>query len=233
MGTIVNTVAVLLGGFIGLLGKRFMKEGLEQAIQKVLGLCVLMIGIFGVFTAMATVDAEGKISTDGMMLLIISMVVGTLIGTLLKVEDRLNNIGNWLEKKAKIPSFSEGFVSASLLFCAGAMTIVGSINDGLYGNSEMLYIKSILDCISAIILTSTLGAGVIFSAITVLIYQGLLTLGASVLAPVLSEVLIGHIGMVGNAIVACVGLNLLGVTQIKTANILPALLIPVLYALIF
>lgn len=233
MGTIVNAVAVLLGGFIGLFGKRFMKEGLEQAVQKVLGLCVLMIGVFGVFTAMATVDAQGKITTDGMMLLIISMVVGTLLGTLLKIEDRLNSIGNWLEKKAKIPSFSEGFVSASLLFCAGAMTIVGSINDGLYGNSEMLYIKSILDCISAIILTSTLGAGVIFSAITVLVYQGLLTLGASILAPVLSEMLINNLGMVGNAIVACVGLNLLGITKIKTADILPAIFVPVIYAIVF
>ncbi|MGI6664484.1 MAG: DUF554 domain-containing protein [Christensenellaceae bacterium] len=233
MGTIVNAAAVLIGGSIGLFAKKIIKPDLEEFIRKILGFCVMLIGVFGIFTAMATVGENGKLATDGMMLLIISLVLGGTAGCLLKIEAHLAGFGDFLEKKIKVKNFSEGFIAASMLFCAGAMTILGSMQDGLAGDASLLYVKALLDGISALLLASTMGGGVLFSVITILVYQGGLTLAAGLLASVMSEILMDRLSMVGYAIVACIGMNLAEITTIKTADLLPALLIPILYTILF
>ena len=229
MGTIVNAVAAAAGGFLGLLLKKFVKEEYKIALDHVLGLSVAILGLFGALSSMGSVT-DGKIETNGMMLLIISLAIGTFIGTFLHLNDKLDHFGDLIEKKIKISSFSQGFVTATLLYCVGAMTIIGCINDGLHGDPTILYTKAMLDGISAIIMASTLGAGVIFAAFPVLLYQGFLTLAAGWLAPLLSDALIADISMVGYAIVIFIGTNMMGLTKAKTADMLPSILIPVIYS---
>lgn len=229
-GTIVNTVAVLAGGGIGLLVGRGLKENLRQAVTQMLGIATGVIGVMGLITTMVTVNPEtGALSSSGELMLLIYLAVGAALGTAMKIEDKLDGLGGRLEKKLGAGNISQGFVSASLLFCSGAMTIVGSLNDGLMGDSSVLFIKSGLDFTAAIVLASTLGPGVLLSAVTVLVYQGALTLGASLLAPVLQGDVLGQICMVGYAIVLCIAINFFDVVKIKTGNLLPALLGPIVY----
>lgn len=228
-GTIVNALAVIAGAFVGLLVRRFSsgkkKEGrlseLPDALMKGVGLCVMLIGI------------TGAIQTKNIMIVIISMVVGAAIGTLLALEKGITRLGEFIESKTqgKLGSITQGFVSASLLFCVGSMAIVGSLNSGLKGDHEMLYAKSLLDMISAAIFATTMGWGVIFSAAFVFLYQGAITLAASALAPVLSEVAINEMTAVGSLIIIALSLNLLGLTKIKVMNYVPAILIPILLVL--
>ena len=228
-GTIVNALAVIAGAFVGLLVRRFSsgkkKEGrlseLPDALMKGVGLCVMLIGI------------TGAIQTKNVMIVIISMVVGAAIGTLLALEKGITRLGEFIESKTqgKLGSITQGFVSASLLFCVGSMAIVGSLNSGLKGDHEMLYAKSLLDMISAAIFATTMGWGVIFSAAFVFLYQGAITLAASALAPVLSEVAINEMTAVGSLIIIALSLNLLGLTKIKVMNYVPAILIPILLVL--
>lgn len=229
-GTLVNVAAVIAGGCIGLGLKRGLNQRVQQAVTTMLGLSTAIIGINGVLSIMLTADtATGKISSAGEMLLLVSLAVGAAIGELLHIEDRLERVGDGIEARLGAGGFSRGFISASILFCVGAMTIIGSLSDGLTGDSSVLFIKSALDFIAAIIMASTLGIGVLFAAVTVLIYQGGLTLGAGLLAPYLTGVLLDQICMVGYAIVICIGINFFGVVKIKTANLIPALLVPVVY----
>ena len=228
-GTIVNAAAIAAGSLIGLILKKGISKRFEDSVNKALGLSVLLLGLNGVISSMFTAE-NGILSSSGTLLLIISLVVGVLAGEALKIEDRLNGLGDFLGAKLKQSDFSLGFVNASLIFCVGAMAIIGSVNDGLKGDSSVLYIKSLLDFTSAIILSATMGIGVIFSAVSVLLYQGLLTLSAGFIGPLLSDMLLNQICMVGYVLVMCIGINFLGLTKIKTANFLPALLIPPLVA---
>lgn len=228
-GTIVNTIAVLIGSGIGLLIKRGFPEHIEAAVMKIMGLAICIIGLNGVLGEMFTVDlTTGALVENGTMLLLISLVVGTLVGELCKLEEGLNNLGHLIEKTTGTGGVAKGFVTASLMFCVGAMAIVGALNDGLRGDSSILYVKSVLDFITSIILGSTLGIGVTFAAGAVFLYQGVLVLASSYLEIVLTDALLGSICMVGYAIVICIGLNLLVNAKIKTANLLPAVLVPVL-----
>ena len=231
-GTIVNTVAVIAGGLIGLLANRGLNAKIQQAVTYVLGISTCVIGANGLISTMITVDPSGKLSSSGELLLLVSLAVGTVLGELLRIDDRLSHLGDRIEAKLGASNFSKGFISASLLFCVGAMTIIGALNDGLTGDSSVLFIKSALDFIAAIVLASTLGMGVPFAAGTVLVYQGLLSLCAGVLAPVLVGELLNEICMVGYAVVLCIGINFFGGVKIKTANLLPALLVPVVYNLL-
>ena len=231
LGTLVNAAAVVVGGLLGLLCQRGMKESLAESLHKARGIAVREVGINGVIAAMFTVG-DGKLSSTGELLLIISLVLGALAGELLKIDDRLNNFGARVEKKVGTTGFAASFVSGTLLFCVGAMTIVGSLNEGLRGDASVLLIKSMLDFISAIVFGATLGAGVCFAAIPVLLYQGGLTLLAGLVAPYLQQgALLSQICMVGYAMVLCIGFNFLFAdAKIKTANLLPALLVPVLWS---
>lgn len=227
-GTIINVVAVLAGGFVGLCIKKGLPDRINQAVTYMLGLSTGIIGLNGILSTMLAVDAAGRVSSSGELLLLGSLALGTLAGELLHIEERLNGIGETIERKLRAGNFSKGFISASVLFCAGAMTIMGSIQDGLGQGYTILLTKSSLDFIAAIILASGLGVGVPCSALTVLVYQGGLTLLAGTLREVLVGTLLDQLCMVGYAIVLCIGINFFGVVKIKTANLLPALVVPVL-----
>lgn len=214
-------VAVLIGGSVGLLLKKGLPEKLSDSIMKGLGLCTLYLGI------------SGSLKGQNSLILIISMVVGIVIGEILDLDDKVNRLGKFVEKKfqkegnTKV-SIAEGFVSASLLFCVGAMAIVGSLQAGLAGDYEMLYNKSMLDGVAAIIFASSFGVGVLLSAFFVFAYQGTITLLAQWIAPFLTEVVIAEMTCVGSVIIIGIALNMIGLTKFKLMNYVPAVFIPII-----
>lgn len=221
LGTIVNTIAVVVGAVIGLLLKKGLPEKMADTLMKGLGLCTLFLGI------------SGSLKGENSMILILSMVVGIVIGEALDLEDKVNRLGQWVEKSFKNKSgtkvsIAEGFVTASLLFCVGAMTIVGSLQSGLQGNHEMLFNKSMLDFVAAIIFASTLGIGVAFASVFVLVYQGAITLLAQWVAPFLTDRVINEMTCVGSVIIIGLALNMLGITRLRVMNFVPAIFLPIL-----
>ncbi len=233
-GTIVNAVAIAAGGAIGLLFKKGLPQRIEENALKFVGTGVAILGLNGVICAMITADtATGLLSYEGGILLVLSLAAGGIIGELICIEDKLNAGGLAIEHKLGAQGFAKGFVSASMLFCIGAMAIVGAISDGLNHDSSILLVKATLDGITSIVLAAALGYGVLFSAVAVLAYQGLITLCAGLLAPALDgTALLNQICMVGYCIVLLIGTNMLGATKVKTANLLPAMLGPVVHNLI-
>lgn len=215
-GVIVNAVAVIIGSAIGLVFKKGIPERLSDAIMKGLGLCVVYIGI------------SGSLKGSQTIIVILSMILGAVVGTLLDIDAFITRLGDTLEKKfsgsGEKVSISQGVVSASLLFCVGAMTIVGSLTAGLTGDNEMLYTKSVLDFISAIMLTVSLGIGVMFSSAFILVFQGAIALLAGVLSPIFSETAINETICAGSLLIVGIGLNMIGITKLKVANYMPALL---------
>ncbi len=227
-GTLVNAAAVIIGGLIGLILKKGIKEAYTDGINKVLGLSVLIIGLNGVISNMFMVS-DGKLSSSGELLLIVFLVVGTLIGEMLKLDDRFSRFCKGIETKFKSEGFASGFINGTVLFCVGAMSIIGSINDGLTGDSSILLVKSALDFVNAIIFGATLGYGVIFVFIPIIIYQGGISLLAGALSGILQGELLTQICMVGYAIIMAIGLNFILVKKFKTLNMVPALILPVVY----
>ncbi len=227
-GTLVNCAAVIAGGAIGLIFKKGIKDSYSESINKSLGIAVLIIGLNGVITNMLSYD-NGKLTSSGELLLVIFLVLGTLIGEIFRLDDRFSSLSKKIDGKFKGGGFASGFVNGTLLFCVGAMTIIGSVNDGLLGDSSVLFVKSALDFTAAIIFGATLGFGVIFSCIPMLIYQG----GITLLAGTLSDVLVGdvltQVCSVGYAIIMAIGLNFLLTKKFKTLNMLPAMFLPVAY----
>lgn len=220
LGTFVNMILVILGGSIGLfLGSRFPKK-LSDSLMKTLGLCTLLIGISGL--------SKG----ENQLITIISMAVGTVIGELLDLDKRLSDLGDSIEKRFKKDgdnvTIAEGFVNASLLFCVGAMAIVGSLQSGLVGDNSMIYTKSLLDFTASIIFASTLGVGVLLSAFPILLYQGGIVLLAHLIAPFLTDVVIGDMTCTGSLIIIGLALNMLGITKLKVMNMVPAIFLPIL-----
>ena len=253
LGTIVNAVAIVVGGAIGLLLKKGLPKKIADTLMVGLGLCTLYIGI------------SGCLAGENTLVLIVSMVIGTIIGEAIDLDDKINKLGNFLEKKfagkteevaeviggdvtetdavskenptgvknvAGIParkvSLAEGFVTSSLLFCVGAMAIVGSLQSGLTGNHETLYAKSMLDFVAAIIFASTLGAGVMLSASLLFLYQGSITLLAQFIEPFLTEPVIAEMNGVGNVIIIGLAMNMLGISKFKVMNFVPAIFLPIL-----
>ena len=229
-GTLVNAAAIAAGGRVGLLLKKGVKGSHQDSINKALGVAVLGLGLNGVISSMFTVNADGTLASSGELLLIISLVLGTLAGEALRIDDRLNGLSGLVERRLHLSGFAQSFVNGALIYCVGAMAIIGALNDGLRGDASVLYIKSLLDGISSVVLGATLGPGVIFAALPVLVYQGSISLLAGVLEPFLAGELLGQICGVGYCLVLCIGINFLGMTKIKTANMLPALLVPVLWS---
>ena len=229
LGTIVNTVAVILGGVLGVLLKNGVTKRFEKILMQANGLAVIFIGVSGVLKYMLVVD-QGNISTQGSMLLIFSLVIGSLIGETIDIEAKMEKIGVKIKSMAKIKNdnrFVEGFVTTSLIICIGAMAIVGAMQDGLTGDNSMLIAKSLLDFVIVAILTATYGIGAAFSAIPIFIYQGGITLITVLFGSVISDVLISELSFVGSALVFCVGINLIRERTFRVANMLPALLIPI------
>ena len=220
-GVLVNVLTVLVGSTVGLLLKKQIPEKLTTAVMTAIGLCTVAIGVAGV------------IKGQNQLVMIVSLVIGTIIGTLIDIDGKLTKIGDKLQKKKgenEKSTFSQGFVTASLLFCVGAMTIVGSLNSGLEGDHSMIYTKSLLDFFSSMMLSASLGIGVPFAAIFVFIFQGGIVLLAGLLEPLLSESAIAEITCVGSLMILALGLNLTGISKFKVANYLPALIFaPVVY----
>ena len=233
LGTLINVAAILLGGFIGLFLKKGLSQKLIDSVMKAIGVAVMFVGISGALTGLLKIT-DGEIQTSGTMLMIISLILGTFIGELLKIEDRLESVGEKLKTAVKSKdggNFVEGFVTTTLIFCVGAMAIVGSLEDGLTGNFTTLAAKSILDGIMALIVASTMGVGVLFSAIPVFLYQGAITLLSEFISPILSDSLVLNLSYIGSALIFAIGVNQVFGKKIKTGNMLPALLIPIIYEL--
>lgn len=227
-GTLVNCVAVAAGGAIGLLLKKGIKESYTESINKSIGIAVLIVGLNGVISNMIKSE-NGVLSSSGELLLVVFIVLGTLIGELLRLDDRFTVFCNKIENKFKKGGFASGFINGTLLFCVGAMAIVGSIQDGLTGDSSTLFTKSVIDFVSAIVFGATLGFGVIFSFIPLLIYQGGITLLAGTLQNILQGEVMNQVCYVGYAIIMAIGLNFLLTKKFKTLNMLPAVVLPVAY----
>ncbi|HKM29466.1 MAG TPA: DUF554 domain-containing protein [Bacilli bacterium] len=233
VASLVNAIAILGGATLGLLLKKIIKKEIFDSVLKAIGIVVLLFGIAGVLRYMLQVDAvTGVISTSYELILIVTLAVGMMIGELLKIDYHIESLGSKIEKKLNKGSFSLGFVSATLVFCVGAMAIIGSMNAAL-GDFNTLYLKSAIDAVTAIVLASTLGWGVLFAAIPVLVYQGGLTLAAIFLGDFMSAEFIAVFSMVGYAMVACIGLNFLIKERIKIANMLPAMILVILYFVVF
>lgn len=234
LGTIINVITVILGGTIGLLLKKSIRSEIMDNVMKAEGVAVLIIGMNGVLTNMLSVGEGGKIVENGGLVLLISLALGMLAGEIIKLDDRINSLGGWVEKRVKSDGFSKGFVSAIIIFCVGSMSIIGSINDGLSGDSSVLIVKSTLDFITAMVLASTMGIGVIFACVPLFVYQGSISLFASFIKPVIENYpdMMIQFSMVGYAIIMCIGINFIAGQKIKTANLLPAMLVPVLYNLL-
>lgn len=215
LGTIVNTLAILAGCAIGLLLKRGINEKVTDAIMKGISLCVIYIGI------------DGMLEGSKTLAVIIAMALGAAIGTLLDLNGKMEKLGKMIEGRISngVADIAQGFVTASLIYCVGAMAVVGSLQSGLNGDHSMLYTKALLDGISAMVLTASLGAGVGLSAASVFVYQGALTLLAGLIAPVLSDAVVAEMTCVGSILIAALGLNMLGITKLKVMDYVPAIFI--------
>lgn len=220
IGVIANTITVLIGSLCGLLLCRGIPEKVSDTVMRAIGLCTLYIGI------------SGALEGENTLVLILSMAIGTMIGVWLDIDKHFTQAVEKIESKfrrgdGKV-SLAEGFISASLLFCVGAMTIVGSLQAGLTGDNRMLFTKSILDLISSFLFASTLGIGVVASAGFVFVFQGAIVLAATWLAPLLSDAVIAEMTCAGSLLIVALGLNLIGVTKLKILNYLPAVFLPIL-----
>lgn len=220
LGVFVNVGTILLGSAVGLIFKKGISAKFTDAVMIGIGLCTVLIGIQGI--------ADGMLKGQNVLVTIISMVLGAIVGTAIDIDRRLNGIGDSLSKKLSKKdsgkgNFAQGFVTASLVFCVGSMTIVGSLESGLEGDHTTIYTKSLLDLFSSMMLSASLGAGVIFAALFVLLFQGGLVLASGFLAPVLSDGAIAEITSVGALLIFTLGLNLTGIGKFKVANYLPAI----------
>ena len=220
LGSLVNMLAIFAGCFVGVTLGRFIPERFNSAIEKGIALCVFYIGLDGVLAGSDTLVA------------ILSMVLGVILGELLDLDGRIHALGDWVErrfaKKQSKTSISEGFVNASLLFCVGAMAIMGALDSGLTSDHSTLYAKSVLDGITSVVYASTMGIGVALSAVPIFIYQGAISLGASFLEPYLTSTVILEMKCVGSILILGLSLNMLGLTKIKVMNYVPAVFLPIL-----
>lgn len=226
LGVLVNVATVIIGSTIGLIFKKGISEKYTDAVMKGIGLCTLMIGV------------QGLLKGENQLVAIISIVLGAIIGTALNIDGRLNDAGDLLSKKLKKSggdkaSITQGFVTASLLFCVGAMTIIGSLDSGLKGDHTTIFTKSILDLFSSCMLSASLGIGVIFAATFVFIFQGALVLAAGLLEPLLSVSAVAEITCTGSLMILALGFNLTGIAKFKVANYFPALIFAPLVSYLF
>lgn len=231
MGTLMNVALIIVGGGLGLGFKNHLKPQLQKTLMQATGVAVIFLAIAGVLGKMMAVD-HNQLQSGHSFLLIISMALGAVLGELCQIEARIEQFGDFLKRKTGSQGdsqFVDGFVTATCTVCVGAMAVVGSIQDGIYGDASILLAKGVLDLIIIAILSASLGRGAIFSAIPVAVFQGGVTLLAALAGNFLSSQAVDGIALVGNAIIFCVGTNLAFDTKVKVANLLPALLIAVIW----
>ena len=221
LGSLVNSAAIILGGSIGLALKKGLSDRIASAVMNALALCVLYIGV------------SGMLKGENILITILSMVFGTLVGEWIDLDKKINQLGDEIESRVssenKEHSVSNGFVTASLLFCVGAMAIVGALQSGLTGNHDTLFAKSLIDGIAAIVMASSLGIGVLLSGGLILVYEGGITLFANVLAPLLTDSVINEMTCVGSLLIVGLALNMLKLTDLKIMNYAPAVFFPILF----
>jgi uncharacterized membrane protein YqgA involved in biofilm formation len=222
LGTIVNAIAIICGSLLGLLFRKGIAERYKDIIMSGVGLAVILIGI------------KSALSSDKLMVVIFSVIIGAVIGEFLRIEQRLEALGTYLERKVSARSsdtgsFARGFVTASLVFCVGSMAIVGSLESGLTGNHQTLFAKSILDGVTSIIFASAMGLGVLFSSVVVIVYQGAITMTAFFMKNLLVDATISQMTSVGGLLILAIGLNLLQITKIRIGNLLPGIFLPLVY----
>lgn len=217
LGVLVNTLTVIVGSLLGLLFRKGIPQRVSSAVMIGLGLCTLYIGV------------DGALEGENVLIVIAAMVLGGIVGTLLDIDGGINRLGSWVETKfqhreGEQASVAQGFVTASLLFCVGAMTVNGAIEAGVKHNDTIFYTKATLDFFSSMMLTAGLGLGVMLSAAFVLVFQGLLVLLAGVIAPALTPFAVAEMTCTGSLIMLGIGLNLIGIAKIKVADYLPGIL---------
>ena len=219
LGTVVNTIAIIVGSLLGLVFRGGIPKKYNITVMQGISLAVILIGL------------KMALKTDGILLVIFSLVLGSLIGEYIKIEDRLENLGKLLENKFSRPEseIAKGFVVTSLIYCVGSMAIVGALESGLSGNHQTLFAKSALDGIASIIFASTLGLGVLFSSLSVFVYQGLITITATMIKVFLTPEVIGQMSSVGGLLIVAIGINLLEIKKIHVGNMLPAVFMPLVY----
>ncbi len=222
IGTLINCAAIILGSTLGLLLRRGMKESISKTVLQGVGLSVILIGLMG------------AIKTSNTLLVILSLVLGGIVGAWVDIDAAMNRLGAFAQRKLSHGedannSFAKGFVTASLVYCVGAMAVVGALDSGIRGDHSTLIAKAILDGITAVVFTSSLGIGVMLSAVPVLIYQGVIALLGNAIAPFLSDAVITEMSAVGGLLILAIGINMLLDQNIKVANLLPAILVPFLY----
>lgn len=222
LGTIVNSLAIVAGSLLGLLFSKGIADNYKEIILSGVGLSVLLIGV------------KSALVSGDLMVVIFSVILGALLGEWLNIEKKLEALGAYLESKvtaksADSKSFARGFVTASLVFCVGSMAIVGSLESGLTGNHQTLFAKSVLDGVTSVIFASTMGLGVMFSAVAVFLYQGIITLTAVFMKSFLVPETIEQMTSVGGLLIMAIGFNMLKITKIRVGNMIPAIFLPLVY----
>jgi uncharacterized membrane protein YqgA involved in biofilm formation len=236
LGTIVNVAAIITGSFIGILIKGGLKQRFQETIMNALGLAVMFIGLSGALKGIYSIN-NNSLEANNIMLMTVSLALGAFLGELINIEEKLEKSGELIRSRLKVKgekgqNFVEGFVNSSLLFCVGAMAIIGSLQDGLSKDPSMLIAKGFIDGVVAIFFASTLGIGVFFSTIPIAVYQGGITLSARFIEPFLTDQLINNISFIGSILIFGIGINMIFGKKIKCGNILPAVLVPILYEII-
>ena len=232
LGTRMNSAAIVVGGVFGLLFGKFMKERIQDTLLKACGVCVLFIGIAGAMEGMLKISGS-SLSSGRSMFIVASIALGAVIGEILNIEHGFERFGEWLKIKtgnAKDKGFVNGFVTASLTVCIGAMAVVGAIRDGISGDYSILVTKAILDMIIIMVMTCSLGKGCIFSAIPVFVFQGVITALARLIKPLMTTAALANLSLVGSILIFCIGLNIVWDKKIKVANLLPSLVFAVAIA---
>lgn len=235
LGTIINTAAVVAGGLIGMGLKHGLKKSMQDILMQACGLASLFIGAAGALSKMLTFK-DGSLETQGTMLLIFSLVIGSVLGEWLNIEQKMDFVGEKIKKAVGAKNdnlFVDGFVNVSLIICVGAMAIVGSIQDGISGDYSLLTAKAILDLVIVIVFASTYGLGAVFSAAAIFVYQGTITLFTAFLGNFVSDVIISDLTFIGSALIFCVGVNIAFGKKFKVGNMLPSLIVPIIYDVIF
>ena len=234
LGTLINILGIVAGGVCGLIFGKMLKKEHQDSLGVAAGVSVLFLGIAGAMEGMLTM-ADGKVTSGNSMVLIISIMLGTLVGELLGIENWFTRLGEWLKMKtgnAKDGGFVDGFVTASLTVCIGAMAIMGAIEDGIMGDYSLLTAKAVLDFIIIMVMAASLGKGAVFSAVPVGLWQGLVTILARLIKPLMTELALLYLSFVGSVLIFCVGINLVWGKKVNVANMLPAIIFAVIAAFI-
>ena len=234
LGTLINILGIVAGGICGLIFGKMLKKEHQDSLGVAAGISVLFLGIAGAMEGMLTM-ADGKVTSGNSMVLIISIMLGTLVGELLGIENWFTRLGEWLKMKtgnAKDGGFVDGFVTASLTVCIGAMAIMGAIEDGIMGDYSLLTAKAVLDFIIIMVMAASLGKGAVFSAVPVGLWQGAVTILARLIKPLMTELSLLYLSFVGSVLIFCVGINLVWGKKVNVANMLPAIIFAVIAAFI-